>query len=603
MKFQSIPADFHTGKANNVYNYLGAHPRVNGGFTFRVWAPNAKQVQLCGDFNNWKGMDLQKEDSGVWSGEYIDSFEGQRYKYRILSQDGTWMMKSDPYAFDSEKRPETASILTNLSNIHFSDEEWMRNRDKNYNRPMNIYEIHAGSFKHPENHTKEDDWYNYEELGNVLIPWLKEHHYTHVEFLPLAEHPFDGSWGYQVTGYFSVTSRYGTPQQFASLVNRLHHEGIGVIMDYVPVHFAPNTDALAKFDGTSLYEYDSDVGHSEWGTCNFNYYRGEVASFLSSAAAFWMDIYHCDGIRMDAISRAVYWQGEPSRGVNEGAVKFLQTMNAGLHERFPQAILIAEDSTNYLKVTAPVEYEGLGFDYKWDMGWMHDTLDYFATPFGERKVHYHKITFSMHYFYNELYMLALSHDEVVHGKKTIIDKMWGTYEEKLAQAKLLYFYMYMHPGKKLNFMGNELAHYREWDEKKELDWKLLTYPAHDAFQKYIGELGRLYKELPALHDGEYDSNCYQWIIAMGIDEGVYAWLRKSQGQTLLCVMNTLDKPQKKYPLNLPDACKATELLCSEWDCWGGVGKDSKVLETKKNGNLLCVDLPAMGGCLFELTEI
>ena len=256
-----------------------------------------------------------------------------------------------------------------------------------------------------------------------------------------------------------------TPADFAAFVNACHRMGIGVIMDFVPVHFAANGDALANFDGTHLYEYDSDVGHSEWGTCNFNYYRREVCSFLNSAAALWMDVYHCDGIRMDAISRALYWQGDPNRGVNEGAVTFLRNLNHGLNERWPTGIYTAEDSTNFLKVTAPTRYDGIGFDYKWDMGWMHDTLDYFATPFGERPDAYHKLTFSMQYFYNELYLLALSHDEVVHGKKTIIDKLWGTYEEKCAQLRTLYFYMYTHPGKKLNFMGNELGHFREWDEK------------------------------------------------------------------------------------------------------------------------------------------
>lgn len=608
MNFQPIPVEFHTGQANNAYEYLGAHPAKEGGYCFRVWAPGAKQVQVCGDFNDWNGTELVKEPNGVWNGYCPEAKEGQYYKFRILGQDFLWEMKSDPYAFWAEKRPETASVLTDLSKISFDDEHWMKSRDKNYNRPLNIYELHAGSWKKPVYETEKEEgdcWYNYEELAELLIPWLKEHHYTHVELLPLAEHPFDGSWGYQVTGYFSVTSRYGTPQQFASMVNRFHREGIGVIMDYVPVHFCKNGNGLSKFDGTALYEYDSDVGHSEWGTCNFNYYRGEVASFLASAAAIWLDIYHLDGIRMDAISRAVYWQGDPNRGVNEGAVKFLQQMNFGLHKKFPDCMLIAEDSTNYLKVTAPVEYDGLGFDYKWDMGWMHDTLDYFATPFGERKQHYHKLTFSMHYFYNELYLLALSHDEVVHGKKTIIDKLWGTYEEKFAQARLLYFYMYTHPGKKLNFMGNELAHFREWDEAKEMDWKLLTYPAHDAFQKYIGELGRLYETLPALYDGEYNSSCFQWIVEMGSEEGVYAWLRRSQGQTLLCVMNTQDHPYKAYPLYLPEKAKAKELLCSEWDIWGGKEQRSKILHIKNKtpkgaGNLLEADLPAMGGCLFEL---
>lgn len=604
MRFEKIPVEFHTGQANNAYKYLGAHPDWDGGYIFRVWAPGARQIKVCGDWNDWNGSDMVKEPSGVWNIYCPEAREGQYYKYNILGADFQWVMKSDPYAFYAEKRPGTASRLTDFSKIHFDDGEWVKNRDKGYNRPLNIYEIHAGSWKRPES-AGEDAWYNYDELADLLIPWLKEHHYTHIELLPLAEHPFDGSWGYQVTGYFAVTSRYGTPQQFASMVNKLHKAGIGVIMDYVPVHFSKNMDALAKFDGTSLYEYDSDVGHSEWGTCNFNYYRGEIASFLASAAAIWLDVYHCDGIRMDAISRAVYWQGDPNRGVNPGALKFLQTMNDGLHRTFPNCMLVAEDSTNYLKVTAPVEYDGLGFDYKWDMGWMHDTLNYFATPFGERKDHYYKLTFSMQYFYNELYLLALSHDEVVHGKKTIIDKLWGTYEEKFAQARLLYFYMYMHPGKKLNFMGNETAHFREWDEAKELDWALLKYPAHDAFSKFIAELGGLYEKMPALHDGEYNSDCFRWVDCMSAEKGVYGWIRKAGNQTILCMMNTQNQDYEKYSVHLPEHYKVKEIFGSEWEAWGGKAKKSRAKTTNAKADLygyeIRLDLPAMGGCMYELT--
>ena len=428
-----------------------------------------------------------------------------------------------------------------------------------------------------------------------------------MELLPLAEHPFDGSWGYQTSGYFSVTSRYGSPADFAAFVNACHRMGIGVIMDFVPVHFAANGDALANFDGTHLYEYDSDVGHSEWGTCNFNYYRREVCSFLNSAAALWMDVYHCDGIRMDAISRALYWQGDPNRGVNEGAVTFLRNLNHGLNTRFPTGIYTAEDSTNFLKVTAPTRYDGIGFDYKWDMGWMHDTLDYFATPFGERPDAYNKLTFSMQYFYNELYLLALSHDEVVHGKKTIIDKLWGTYEEKCAQLRTLYFYMYTHPGKKLNFMGNELGHFREWDEKKELDWGLMKYPFHDSFQKYFAELGRLYATEPALYDGEYNPGCFEWVASESRDEGVYAWLRKGAGQTLLCVMNTQNTAHKKFPLYLKFPCGAEELLNSEASRWNGADKSrTRSFHTTDGGvygrdYTLTLDLPAMGSRLLRLT--
>ena len=394
MNLPSIPRSFFSGDCFDAYHVLGAHPwqgdRGEEGWRFAVWAPGATAVEVCGGFDGWgDGVSLQEADTGVWSGFVAGLCEGDLYKYRIHGADGSVVMRADPYAFASEVRPANASRLTRLD-FAFDDSAWMERRDKCRNLPMNIYELHVGSWKHKPGSTRpdgSDGWYDYEELTRELIPWLLEHHFTHVELLPLAEHPFDGSWGYQTTGYFAVTSRYGTPAQFAAFVNACHRMGIGVIMDFVPVHFAANADALANFDGTHLYEYDSDVGHSEWGTCNFNYYRREVCSFLSSAAALWMEVYHCDGIRMDAISRALYWQGDPARGVNEGAVTFLRNLNHGLNERWPTGIYMAEDSTNFLKVTAPTRYDGIGFDYKWDMGWMNATLNYFRTPPDERVNH------------------------------------------------------------------------------------------------------------------------------------------------------------------------------------------------------------------------
>ena len=614
MMYPSLPQSFFVGECFDAYRILGAHPAQGPhgeeGWRFTVWAPGATAVEICGGFDGWgPGVPMEKADTGLWSGFIAGLAEGDLYKYRVHGADGSVVLHSDPYAFSTELRPGTASRLARLD-FRFDDSAWMERRDKCRNLPLNIYELHAGSWKQKPNATKpdgSDGWYDYEELARELIPWLLDHHFTHVELLPLAEHPFDGSWGYQTTGYFSVTSRYGSPAQFASFVNACHRMGIGVIMDFVPVHFAANADALARFDGTYLYEYDSDVGHSEWGTCNFNYYRGEIRSFLNSAAALWMDVYHCDGIRMDAISRAIYWQGDPKRGVNEGALNFLRGLNHGLNERWPTGIYTAEDSTNFLKVTAPTRYDGIGFDYKWDMGWMHDTLDYFATPFGERPDAYHKLTFSMQYFYNELYLLALSHDEVVHGKKTIIDKLWGTYEEKCAQLRTLYFYMYTHPGKKLNFMGNEMAHFREWDEKRPLDWDLLKYPFHDSFQKFFAAVSRLYATEPALYDGEYNPDCFEWVACESRAEGVYAWLRKGSGQNLLCVMNTQNTAHKKFPLYLKFPCGAEELLNTEASVWGGADKSrTKTFHTTDGGvygrdYTLAIDLPAMGSRLFRLS--
>ena len=605
MTWTMLPQEYHTGACFDLYRHLGAHP-CKGGWSFRIWAPGALDVQLEGDFNGWQGAPMTRDNAGVWSCT-AKAKEGQLYKFRVLGPDGSWVEHSDPCALAAELRPGTASRLFDLSRLEaqFTDGVWMAGQDKHYDRPMNIYEMHAGSWKRKP----DGSWYDYEELAQELIPWLVEHQYTHVELLPLAEHPFDGSWGYQNTGYFAPTSRYGTPVQFARFVNACHLAGIGVLMDFVPVHFAKNADGLARLDGTFLYEYDSDVGQSEWGTCNFNFYRGEVRSFLNSAAAIWLDLYHCDGIRMDAISRALYWLGDPSRGVNQGAVQFLQNMNQGLHQRFPSAILTAEDSTNFLKVTAPVEYDGLGFDYKWDMGWMHDTLDFFATPFDQRRDAYHKLTFSMSYFFNELYLLSLSHDEMVHGKKTVIDKLWGTYEEKFAQARLLYFYMLTHPGKKLNFMGSELAHFREWDEERELDWMLLRYPLHDAFHKYIAALNGLYHAEPALYEGEYNAACFEWVACQSRDEGIYAYLRKGRGGPLLAVMNTQPKAYLKYPLYLTEGCTARMLFSTDLQQWGGATKaPSQPQATLPSGvfgrnHTLYVDLPPLSGALYRLEEL
>ena len=605
MTWTMLPQEYHTGACFDLYRHLGAHP-CKGGWSFRIWAPGALDVQLEGDFNGWQGAPMTRDNAGVWSCT-AKAKEGQLYKFRVLGPDGCWMEHSDPCALAAELRPGTASRLFDLSHLEaqFTDGVWMAGQDKHYDRPMNIYEMHAGSWKR----RPDGSWYDYEELAQELIPWLVEHQYTHVELLPLAEHPFDGSWGYQNTGYFAPTSRYGTPVQFARFVNACHMAGIGVLMDFVPVHFAKNADGLARLDGTFLYEYDSDVGQSEWGTCNFNFYRGEVRSFLNSAAAIWLDLYHCDGIRMDAISRALYWLGDPSRGVNQGAVQFLQDMNQGLHQRFPSAILTAEDSTNFLKVTAPVEYDGLGFDYKWDMGWMHDTLDFFATPFDQRRDAYHKLTFSMSYFYNELYLLSLSHDEMVHGKKTVIDKLWGTYEEKFAQARLLYFYMLTHPGKKLNFMGSELAHFREWDEERELDWMLLRYPLHDAFHKYIAALNGLYHAEPALYEGEYNAACFEWVACQSRDEGIYAYLRKGRGGPLLAVMNTQPKAYLKYPLYLTEGCTARMLFSTDLQQWGGTTRAPSQPQATLPGGVfgrnhtLYVDLPPLSGALYRLEEL
>ena len=414
----------------------------------------------------------------------------------------------------------------------------MKGRSDHRAKPLNIYEVHFGSFKKPGE--KPDAWYDYEEMADILIPYVKENGYNYVEIMPLNEYPSDESWGYQGTGFYSPTSRYGTADQLRGFVDACHREGIGVILDFVPVHFAVDGYALADYDGTALYEYPhNDVGYSEWGSRNFMHSRGEVRSFLQSAAEYWLTEYHMDGLRMDAISRAIYWQGMPERGVNSNAVEFLKYMNRGLKARHPDVILAAEDSTSFPGVTKPVEEGGLGFDYKWDMGWMNDTLDYFRTAPEYRARDYHKLTFSM--------LLPLSHDEVVHGKATILQKMYGDYEMKFPQARAFYMYMYAHPGKKLNFMGNELGHFREWDEKRELDWDLLDYPAHREFHEFMKALNRFYLDHTAFSEEDYDRAGFKWIECSAQEQCVYAFERRSAKERIAAVFNFSDEEQEVAP--------------------------------------------------------
>ena len=568
--------EFYTGRAFDAYEYFGAHP-TDTGVLFRVYAPGAERIELIGEFNDWDGSEdemHQEGQSGIFEAVNEDARPGMMYKFRIYQKDGRVVDRFDPYGFGSELRPNTAAIIRDIDTYTFHDREWMRKRTKNYNQPLNIYEVHAGSWRRKGE--GEEDWYSYQELAKLLVDYVKEMGYTHVEFLPLSEHPFDGSWGYQVSGFFCPTSRYGTAQDLMEMVDIFHQAGIGVIMDFVPVHFVINDYALSYFDGTPLYEHPADdTGRSEWGTCNFNYFRGEVRSLLQSAADFWLTRFHFDGLRMDAISNAIFWSGNAAKGVNEGAIEFIRCMNQGLQRRHPTAMLIAEDSTNYPKVTAPVEYDGLGFDYKWDMGWMNDTLEYFKIHPHDRKYRYHTFTFSMMYFYNEHYLLPLSHDEVVHGKATILQKMWGDYDFKFQQAKTLYTYMFTRPGKKLNFMGNEIGQFREWDEKRECDWSLLEYPKHSDFQRFMKDLQHLYLTEPAFHDGEYNSACFRWLEADAAEERVYVYERMSAGQNFIVVLNMSDEQYNNFEFGYDRNAVLHEVLSGERKEYGGYFDGSK----------------------------
>lgn len=591
--------DFYTGRAFEAYHYFGAH-ETEQGFLFRTYAPGAEQVLLIGEWNQWKGQKMeQKGRSGVYELCTADAQPGMMYKYKIFGADGSERDHCDPYGFQMELRPGTASIVTAASRYHFSDEKWMQQQNKGFDGPMNIYEVHLGSWKRKE----DGSWYSYEELAPVLAEYAKENGYNYIELMPLSEHPADCSWGYQNTGFFAPTSRYGTPDSLRKLVNTCHEMGVGVLLDFVPVHFALDDYGLKQYDGTALYEYPhADVGESEWGSCNFMHSRGEVCSFLQSCAHYWLEEFHFDGLRMDAVSRLLYWQGDPARGVNHNAVRFLQRMNAGLRLLHPRAILIAEDSTDYPKVTAPVEYGGLGFDYKWDLGWMNDTLDYFKKTPEQRRSVYHQLTFSMMYFYQEHYLLPLSHDENVHGKATVLQKMFGAYEQKFPQARAFYLYMMMHPGKKLNFMGAEFGQLREWDEAREQDWPVCRYPVHDAFLHYIRELNHLYQTHDAFWRGEYNPAHFSWLDCASEADCTYTMLRAGAREKLVAVFHFSDESQPGYRLLMPGAGRLRLLLHSDWQRFGGDEEERSIrLKTGKK-NELTLDLPPFSAQLFLWEE-
>ena len=592
---------FYTGKIFDAYKYLGAH--INRGengkveeVVFRTFAPSASRISVIGEFNGWTETPMEKvHDGNFWEMISKEAKPGMMYKYRIYDRAGNCIDHCDPYGYGMELRPNTASIIRDMDAYKFHDGKWMKKRSDHSELPLNVYELHFGSFRKPSE--EPDAWYDYEEMADILLPYLKENGYNYLEIMPLNEYPCDESWGYQGTGFFSPTSRYGTADQLKYFVDRCHENDIGVILDFVPVHFAVDDYALANYDGTALYEYPhSDVGDSEWGSRNFMHSRGEVRSFLQSAAEYWLNEYHIDGLRMDAISRAIYWQGMPERGVNSNAVEFLRYMNQGLKERHPSVILAAEDSTSFPGVTKPVEEGGLGFDYKWDMGWMNDTLDYFRTAPEYRARDYHKLTFSMMYYYDERYLLPLSHDEVVHGKATILQKMYGDYEQKFPQARAFYMYMYAHPGKKLNFMGNEIGHFREWDEKREVDWNLLTFPAHQDFHRFMEDLNHFYLEHPALSEMDYDTEGFQWLECHAEEKCVYVFERctkerrnetgKSRDQMnrqerIVAAFNFSDEEQE-IEIKCEDKKSLKRVFSSEYKAYGGQEeKKEKIIKAKK----------------------
>ena len=611
--------EYYRGESVNAYSFFGAHPvsEDDAGIMFRVYAPAAYQIEVIGDFNGWDGWNhrMNKINAGVYELCIPEARVGQLYKFRVYQQGGNVVDKADPYAFHSQLRPDTASVIARVDKEkNFHDEKWMKSRTKCFDKPMNIYEMHMGSWKKPQGKTEADggaQWFRYDEVAPDLVKYVKENNFTHIEVMPLAEYPFDGSWGYQVSQYYSATSRYGTPEQLMKFVDICHQNGIGVIIDFAFVHFVKDNYSLGNFDGTSLYEYPpSDVNQSEWGSYNFNLSRGEVQSYLMSCAAFWLDAYHFDGIRMDAINNGIYWMGNKNRGVNGRSVDFFKKMNCRLNKEFHNIMLIAEDSSDYPGVTKPVEEGGLGFDYKWDMGWMNDTLEYMKVDPLWRKGSHNKINWSMAYFYYERFILPLSHDEVVHGKATIVQKMWGgDYENKFAQVRTLYTYMMTHPGKKLNFMGNELGMFREWDETKEMDWFLLNeFEMHRKFHEFFRELNALVTKNPAFYELDYDPKGFLWIDADNADANMFAYYRMSEKQKYAIVLNMSPVKRENFRIGVHYPCTMKEVFNSDDTRFGGTGVTnpgqirSEAICHNQWYHSAVITLPPFGACVFEVKE-
>jgi 1,4-alpha-glucan branching enzyme len=583
---------FREGTHVRAYEKLGAHPIESGqagrekGSHFGVWAPNAASVSVVGDFNGWNPsshpLEARGDSSGIWEGFIPGVSPGAIYKYHIVSRHaGYTVNKADPFAFYAELPPRTASVVWDLS-YEWGDEEWMRTRLRAnaLDAPMSIYEVHLGSWRRvPEEHNRS---LTYRELAHSLGDYVTEMGYTHVELVPIMEHPFYGSWGYQVTGYFSPTSRYGTPQDFMYFVDHLHRRGIGVIMDWVPSHFPSDEHGLAYFDGTHLYEHaDPRQGfHPEWNSSIFNYGRAEVRNFLASNALFWLDMYHIDALRVDAVASMLYLDygrkaGEwiPNRfGGHENldAVGFLKNLNLAVYRDHPDTQTIAEESTAWPMVSRPTYLGGLGFGMKWNMGWMHDTLAYFQTETVFRKYQHNKLTFSIWYAFTENFVLPISHDEVVHGKGSLIGKMPGDEWQKFANLRLLLGYMWAHPGKKLLFMGCDFGQKREWQHDESLEWHVLQYPLHAGVKNWVSDLNRLYRKTPALYELDFSGDGFQWIDANNGDMSVIVFLRKGRsGDIALVACNFTQVPRDNYQIGVPRGGRWIERLNSDAAYYGG----------------------------------
>lgn len=615
---------FNNGRHYEIFEKMGAHPKKykgKNGMYFAVWAPHAEQIGVVGDFNSWDPeANAMKPlaDSGIWEAFVPGIAAGELYKYAITTKSGKILFKADPYAFSAEYRPGTASVTTDLSDFQWGDDAWIDKRRSAdpMNAPMSIYEVHLGSWRR-KNRPEKDGCYTYVEAARELADYVTDMGYTHVELMGIAEHPYDGSWGYQVTGYFAPTSRYGTPQEFMYFINYMHKKGIGVILDWVPAHFPRDAHGLSEFDGEALYEYaDPRKGeHPDWGTKVFDYSKYEVDNFLIANAIYWVEKYHVDGLRVDAVASMLYldygrdngsWI--PNRyGSNENleAIEFFKHLNSVMADRGNGAIVIAEESTAWPKVTGKPEDEGLGFTFKWNMGWMHDFLEYMKLDPYFRKYNHHKMTFGLTYFTSEKYILVLSHDEVVHLKCSMINKMPGLLEDKFANLKAGYTFMLGHPGKKLLFMGQDFGQFHEWDEKAALDWYLTDEPQNAGLQSYVKDLLQLYRKYPALYELDYDWDGFQWINANDGDRSIFSFVRYSRDhkRSLLFVINFTPVERSDYRVGVPKRGTYTLVLDNSHGLYKRGDKAPAFRSVKKECDgqdySIAYSLPAYGTAVFR----
>ena len=626
---------FNRGENIQAYNLLGAFPEHNG-VKFVVWAPRALSVAVSGDFNGWPEGESARDhlykvgSSGLWGGFIPEARVGQCYKYVVRGATGTYVMKADPFARSTELRPATASIVSAASEYCWGDQEWLIRRPaaRANNYPLNIYEVHVGSWRRKPN----GELLNWREFGERLAAYVRDMGYTHVELLPIMEHPLDASWGYQVSGFFAPTARFGKPDDLRYCIDHLHQNGIGVILDWVPAHFPRDLFALYCFDGLPLYEHsDKRLREQDnWGTLIFDYDRSEVRSFLMSSAFYWIEEFHADGFRFDAVSVMLYNNyGEDSfvpniEGGREnlGAIKFIRELNERIEKKHPQVILCAEEATVWQDLTKPVSEGGLGFHYKWDMGWMHGTLDYFSTDHFYRPKIHNKISFAMSYAFSERFIKPLSHDEVVHGKRSLLDRMPGDYWRRFAGLRLLYLYMISHPGGKLLFMGAEFGQFIEWRYYEELEWFMLDFDKHRELHDFVRRLNYLYKNYPMFYEVDNNWEGFSWINPDDADNAVYSyWRRDSSGNYLIFLLNMIPRPLKNYVVGVPEAGSYSVLLDTDAAQWGGSGWLSRnevpQKEVNTSANLvyntdemawngyarsLTLDLPPLAGLILKIDK-